>query len=120
MLDTTNRTTAAKAKLKIKVKHLAEEARIIRREAQNHRGALRHDLKQHKVLVVRPEARATQLVYAFLKGRTYEQVEGLAKSEPQWYRCIKMVERYALGEMQRFLEWMPDGAMKSHYQRKFG
>lgn len=80
-------------KLKIKIKHLALEPAIIRaeerkelsqaayhRSRQEFKDEQRHywdylDLYQHRKQVVGFEARATQLAYAFIRGRHYEQVE---------------------------------------------
>lgn len=79
-------------KLKIKIKHLALEPAIIKHEE---RKALKHAYyerdkhqivgdfdpgtyyiyRDHRVLHVRPEARATQLVYAFLRDKKYADVE---------------------------------------------
>ena len=56
-------------KLRIKAKHLAEEARIIRREAQKTSGMDKWDLNHHRTATVRNEARATQLAYQFLLGK---------------------------------------------------
>jgi hypothetical protein len=71
-----------KAKFRVKIKSLAEEARIIRTEEKrfggqsSERGILRH----HRTTVVRNEQRATLLAYAFMKGVPYGVVErGSAK-----------------------------------------
>lgn len=63
------------AKLKVKAKSLAEEARIIRREESKFHGMDKWDLQNHRKYDVRNEARATQLAIAFLKGRNYLDVE---------------------------------------------
>jgi len=87
-------------KLKIKIKHLALEPAIIRKEEQsllrqsawirkqygtndldendNELEALRfayYDLSQHRKINVREEARATLLVYGYLRGKKYSEVE---------------------------------------------
>lgn len=65
--------------LKVKIKSLAEEARIIRLEER--RAKARGDyetltsLYLHRTKDVRNEARATQLAYGFLKGRTRSEIE---------------------------------------------
>jgi hypothetical protein len=65
--------------LRVKIKSLAEEARIIRHEEHRasayHRGLLCAKLRDHRVKEVRPEARAALLAYAFLRGRPYTTVE---------------------------------------------
>ena len=88
--------------LKIKVVSLAAEARLIRQEENRFRKrkpsdralAARQGLRQHRVGEIRPEARSACLAYAFLRGRTYQQAEGKAKSLPDWQRVGKLVERY--------------------------
>lgn len=88
--------------LKIKIKSLAEEARIIRAAEAKQKGCADNfaypgegwKLWTHRINVVRPEARATQLAYAYLRGRTYRQVEPIRQTEPEWRRVQKMVENY--------------------------
>lgn len=88
-------------KLRIKLKSLAEEARIIRREERLMK--LRHErpdqLCQHRRWTVRNEARATLLAYAFLKGLPYDRVERKVKEEVHFRTCIQpkaaaMVKKY--------------------------
>lgn len=66
--------------LRVKLKSLAEEARIIRREESRTHGALREELSWHRRGVVRNEARATHLAYGFIRGLTRDQME--PKREP--------------------------------------
>lgn len=80
--------------LKIKIKHLAEEARIIRDEEKKHAGDMRNSLTEHRKQVVRREARATQLAYAFLRGKKYSDLEKNPRTQPSWYRVKRMVEKY--------------------------
>lgn len=78
--------------LKIKAKSLASEAQYIRKEevkllkharameAKNYGPgdlprARRDDLRDHRLKVVRPEARRTHLARAFIKGTPYTKVE---------------------------------------------
>lgn len=82
--------------LRVKIKSLAEEARIIRREERRCRDSLTrtvgHDeqraalagsyasLRAHRVVDVRREARYSLLAYALIRGRTYRSQE--AKADP--------------------------------------
>ena len=59
--------------LKIKVKHLAEEARIIRREERKVRGMERWKLQHHRKTVVRDAARRSLIAYLICRGRPHEQ-----------------------------------------------
>ena len=80
--------------LKIKLKALAAEAKIIRLEEARSHDDLRDKLHSHRVFAVRPEARATQLAYGFLRGRSYSQIEGRALTLPNFGKIQSMVKRY--------------------------
>jgi hypothetical protein len=81
--------------LKVKVKSLAAEAKIIRKEEKRCKNSsLRNGLYRHRIDVVRYEARHTNLAYGFLRGRTYSQIESGAKKPPDWAKVRKMVEKY--------------------------
>lgn len=70
------------AKFRVKIKSLAEEARIIRCETKRLRGVPGADtLRNHNVLVVRDEQRHTLLAYALLRGRPYRSVEPVSHKE---------------------------------------
>jgi hypothetical protein len=93
--------------LKVKVASLAAEARIIRRLERQHRDRarqlaalqkpnskmldLRAGLYHHRVNVVRPEARASHLALGYLRGRSYAEMEGRAKTAPRWARIIELI-----------------------------
>jgi hypothetical protein len=105
--------------LKIKIKSLAEEARIIRAAEDKLKGhgvdnfaypAEGWKLYAHRIAVVRPEARATQLAYAYLRGRTYRQVEPIRQTDPNWHRVQKMVETYGPKpfDLAAFTAWRKD------------
>jgi hypothetical protein len=80
--------------LKIKLKSLAEEARIIRHEERKTHGYLREQLHLHRTGIVRRAARNTQLAYAFIRGRSLVQVEPTAQTEPDWTAIEKMISTY--------------------------
>jgi hypothetical protein len=82
--------------LKVKIKSLAAEARIIKDEIKKTKDAgLKWSLHEHNVLVVRHEARHTLLAYGFLRGRAYEQLENKCKHQvPNWDKVRKMVVKY--------------------------
>lgn len=80
--------------LRIKLKSLAEEARIIRKEEHRSWGQLRNELHLHRVGIVRKTARDTHIAYGLLKGRTIEQIEHGAKTEPDWDAINKMLKKY--------------------------
>ena len=96
--------------LKIKLKSLAEEARIIRHQEKKMRGKnwgrSSNQFNLHRLLVVRPEARATHLAYGFLRGLEYNQMEATHKTEPNWKSVERMVKKYGtLKDELRFESW---------------
>jgi hypothetical protein len=79
--------------LKVKLKSLAAEARIIRDEEK--KNPLFHQaLREHRIGIVRNEARHTQLAYGFLRGLSYRQIEPKAHQKPDWVKVEKMVQKY--------------------------
>lgn len=86
--------------LKVKIASLAAEARIIRKLAAKRRhkdDPVRLSLNDHRRGVVRDAARASQVAYAFLRGKDYLTVEGTALSSPDWSAVGGMVERFGTG-----------------------
>jgi len=80
--------------LKVKVKSLAAESRIIRKEEGRARGELRDQLRAHRRQEVRREQRATQLAYGYLRGIAMTRIEPKPLSDPDWKRVEAMVKRY--------------------------
>lgn len=103
--------------LKVKVKSLAEEARIIRREehaakrqyrwAKNQQGAEEiyteaHNtfwgLRHHRTYDVRNEARAAHIAYGYLRGLEYSMIETPeVPLNPNGFMCdriVKLVNKY--------------------------
>lgn len=89
-------------KLKIKVKHLAVEPRIIIETTKNLPGQVRSTVfRQHHIDVIRPESRATQLAIAYIKGKSYKSIELKRKPEKEHEftykvlpRVLTMVQKY--------------------------
>lgn len=108
--------------LKVKLKSLAEEARIIRHEKRRAKARARwlrknasyradatdsaiwkasmvvNNLHKHNVQVVRKEQRASYLAYGFLRGMPYKRIEQRIKSEPDWDRVQNIASRFTNGE----------------------
>lgn len=80
--------------LRVKVKSLAVEAQIIRKEEQRARGQLRYELELHRKFVVRKAARHAHLAYGFIRGLTLEQMEPTRKTDPDWETVRKMLKKY--------------------------
>jgi len=91
--------------LKVKIKSLTAEARIIRLEEGRSRGELRDQLRAHRQRDVRRETRATQLAYAYLRGRPRTACEPAAHTEPDWDRVKAMVKKYAGAPAAEFDAW---------------
>ena len=79
--------------LKIKIKNLAAEAKIIRQEERKN-GPYKAELADHRRGIVRRVARDTQVAYGFLRGRAYKEIEPNAKTQPNWKAVQRMVENY--------------------------
>jgi hypothetical protein len=112
--------------LKIKIKSLAEEARIIRKEEHQYkqRRAFYRDrqgcedkyksadtifwsLRWHRESPVGTECRAALLAYGYLRGKTFFQLETLPKKEgkiyqhPHWNRVIDLICKYGPPKQDR-------------------
>lgn len=84
-----------RAYLKVKIKSLAAEAKIIRKETKRAKLiSIKNGLYRHRIDVVRVEARHTHLAYGFLRGKTYQQIEHNAQEAPNWPKVRKMIEKY--------------------------
>lgn len=94
--------------LKVKIKNLAEEARIIRKEEAQTSGMERWGLQHHRKTVVRRAARHNLLAYAFLCGRPYSCVESAQTQRmPDWKRIHKIAIDFR-GDPESFDTWRLD------------
>ena len=99
--------------LKVKVKSLAAEARIIRREERRFPGdsSTRAQLQGHRRDVVRREARHSHLALAYLRGRAYRQVEQTCHRDPDWEAVARMIKKYGPPKHNTgFDEWKTQAA----------
>lgn len=78
------------AKLRVNVKSLAEEARIIRKEFNRTK---LQALDSHRRCRVRQEARYAQLALAFVRGCKYRSVEANARQLPDEMTLIGKLKR---------------------------
>ena len=83
--------------LKVKIKTLAAEARIIKQEEQRakkrRKTELLQSLTEHRKGVVRQEARLSLLAYGFLRGRSLQQIES-SQRPVDWQKVQVMAQRY--------------------------
>ena len=94
--------------LRVKLKNLADEARLIRREERRTHGTLRDELYLHRINIVRSAARETLLAYGFIKGLTLAQMEPTRRTEPNWDNVKKMLKKYGPSDLL-----MPELAKKA-------
>lgn len=83
--------------LKVKIKTLAAEARVIKQEERKakkrKKTELLMSLVEHRKGVVREEARMTLLAYGFLRGRSRKQIEQTDRPV-DWTKVKVMSQRY--------------------------
>jgi len=80
--------------LRVKIKSLTAEAKIIRREEKRTGGQLRGELHRHRIIDVRSESRISVLAYGFIKGRKLEQMEARSERAPNWKRVRELCKKY--------------------------
>lgn len=84
--------------LKVKLKSLAAEAKIIRAEEERAKKykdqELLSGLEWHRKDVVRSAARHTLLAYAFIRGIPYKKVEAKCEKAPDLKRIMSMIQKY--------------------------
>lgn len=84
----------------------------------------RRGLASHRRFDVRPECRAANLAYAFLRGKEYRQVE--PRTDPstpvRWDRVRKLVERYGLQardqDFKELMTWQEFKEAKAEESRR--
>ena len=112
-------------KLKIKSKHLALEAGVIRFEEQKLKRQIEwlkihqqdeakfrgewESLNSHRRFEVRNEARATYLARAYIEGRKYETIENKRNDNGMFNsyilpRLVSMVIKYEHGKIEKFMK----------------
>ena len=92
--------------LKVKIKSLADEAKIIRTEEKKTDDPEKYwGLILHRTGTVRREARHTLLAYGFLRGKKYHQIENKCDYPPSWEKVEKMVQKYGMPQIGWKLYW---------------
>lgn len=85
--------------LKINIKALAAEARIIRHhEKRTKDPELRAALANHRRVKVRRTARFALLAYGFIRGRKYQEIEARVRkplTHDNWHTVEKVARRFA-------------------------
>lgn len=94
--------------MRVKIKSLAEEARIIRQEAAkvSCNGFEADELRLHNKNVVGVYSRYAQLAYACIRGVPYVIVEGTARKPVDLFRVYKEAVRFGgKANADRYLIW---------------
>jgi hypothetical protein len=99
--------------LKIKIKSLAEEAKIIRHEVNKASklqkyytseedrcslGNLKYNLNEHKKGIVRHESRHALLAYAIIRNIPYEKLEAKCNEAPYLKKVSDMARRFGAAQ----------------------
>ena len=102
--------------MKVKVKSLAAEARIIRHEEKRSKDVKQQSsLHLHRTGVVREEARAALIAYGFIRGKKFSAIEPRAKSLPSISRVEEIALRFGL-----FYDWDEESGQEfEHRKQKF-
>ncbi len=79
--------------LKVKIKSLAAEAKIIRLEEKRSSGDVRNSLHNHRVIEVRDESRCALIAYAFLRNK---RPPSLLKRQGDMKRVMTLASKYGL------------------------
>ena len=85
--------------LRVKVKSLAAEARIIRHEERRTSGAIQSELRWHRTHDLRREARRSFVAYGLIRGKSTDRLEGRLKpgnelSDVDWKAIGVMLKKY--------------------------
>jgi hypothetical protein len=99
--------------LKIKVKHLAAEAQLIRQEARKTKGKEKAELNTHRTQVLRPIARLNLLAYALIRGVPYHRAEAHTDRLPNFSRIETIAQHFGASPQQTH-QWTTEAI---HYIR---
>lgn len=92
--------------LRVNVKTLAAEARIIRQETERAGAVYRPHLTEHRRGRLRREARYAHLALAFLRGRPYRAVEAKCREPVDEARLANKIQRHGPNVMGRLGPWL--------------
>lgn len=83
--------------LKVKIKSLAEESRIIRQQERvwKRHDDIRNGLREHRTTDVRRESRYSLLAYAFIRGKAYLTHEHPNSTKPDIARVSKLAAKFS-------------------------
>lgn len=115
--------------LRVKIKSLASEARIIRHEELKYKPRITKrddstyfELRNHR-LQIRCDARSALLAYGLLRGRTYKQLEAKCYANANWTQVRDNLTRFGAGlgnkeeTLRVVMDWR-DGKYQTQFIRK--
>lgn len=92
--------------LRIKIKSLAAEAMIIRKEANKTKGMTKWGLNQHRTEVVRHHARHNLLAYGLLREIPYEVMEKKCDHAPDFKMIADIARRFGMADEKVLVAWI--------------
>lgn len=101
-----------RAKIRVKIKSLAEEVVIIRKEMSKHRCFTRvatlGSLQSHLDLIVKRELRHTLVAYAYLRKMPYRVVESKCQELPKASTIKRIIKSLSseMVEINDIQEWL--------------
>ena len=97
--------------LKVKIKSLTAESRIIRAEERRCTKGGRQSLANHRRGIVRSEARSSQLAYGFLRKKPYRSMEAKCHTKPVWGNVERVARKFGSGFFSEagFAVWKKEG-----------
>lgn len=109
--------------LRVKLKSLAAEAKIIRGEERRANGfrdfSLQNSLREHRTSTVRDASRYTLLAYQYLRGIPYAAVEKEGSKWIDWKPVLQMVHKYGynrritVDDLRRWKDGKPSAFLKA-------
>lgn len=80
--------------LRVKVCALALEVKATRLAERKTHGLLRESLRMHRIYEIRYRARHAYLALGLLRGRSWRQIEPVARSQPDWCEVRRLLHTY--------------------------
>ncbi|MFA5024226.1 MAG: hypothetical protein WC523_04680 [Patescibacteria group bacterium] len=102
--------------LRIKIKSLAAEAAIIRKEANKTNGMIKWGLNYHRTTVVREHARLNQLVYGLLRRVPYKAMETKCYKAPDFKKILELAARFGENDKAYMELWEKEA--KAHVEEQ--
>ncbi len=102
--------------LRIKIKSLAAEAAIIRKEANKTNGMTKWSLNQHRTTIVREHARLNQLAYGLLRRVPYKVMEKKCDKAPDFKKVLELAVRFGEEDKKYLALWEEEA--KTHLKEQ--